>query len=117
MLRRVVVQRRHLAAGKRLAIVVVVALAIFAIGIVIATVGNFLRDSLCIGGESECTGATPLWRPGGTVLYYAGTAVAFSAPLAAAAVWWRLRARRRPDRALPRCWFRRRAVVERREVS
>lgn len=65
---------------------------VFVLGVVIATVGNILRDPICLGGGSECAGARPIWHFGGVVLYLLGTALAVSAPLFSVLVWRRQRA-------------------------
>ena len=57
-----------------------------AVGIVLATIGNLLREPLCVGGGSECSGARPPAHGFGNVLYFVGTGLAFASPIVVAAI-------------------------------
>lgn len=58
-----------------------VVVVVFTFGVVMAAVGNLLRDPLCIGGGSECSGVRPISKPAGAVLVVAGSVIAVGSPV------------------------------------
>jgi hypothetical protein len=81
------VAKRPYRRGRRVAIAFGVWVAIVIGGIVLATVGNLLREPLCLGGGSECAGAKAPSHAVGNFLYYAGTVIALGSPLIVAALY------------------------------
>lgn len=67
--------------GRSIALIVGFWIAVVVGGIVLATVGNALREPSCIGGGSECAGAKAPADDVGDALYYFGTAITFASPL------------------------------------
>jgi hypothetical protein len=74
---------------------VVLTALIFAIGVTVASVGSVLRDTLCLGGGSECNGASPISEPIGVTLYLLGSGIALASPALAVGTFVYMRRRRR----------------------
>ena len=68
---------------------------IFAVGVATATIGSVFRDTLCLGGGSECNGARPISEPIGVTLYILGSGIALVSPLLAVGIFVYMRRRRR----------------------
>jgi hypothetical protein len=79
---------------------VVLTALIFAIGVTVASVGSVLRDTLCLGGGSECNGARPISEPIGVTLYLLGSGIALTSPALAVGTFVYMRRRRRSNQGL-----------------
>jgi hypothetical protein len=75
---------RQPSSGRGIAIALGVWIAVVVGGIVLASLGEVLREPLCVGGGSECAGAKAPAQGIGDALFYLGTGMTLASPLVVA---------------------------------